>query len=26
LSFDGWNEPVTLRAPANAVDLSALGG
>jgi hypothetical protein len=26
ITFDGWNEPVALKAPANAVDLSGLGG
>jgi len=26
ISFDGWNAPVALKAPANAVDLSGLGG
>jgi len=26
ISFDRWNEPVTLKAPSGAVDLSGLGG
>lgn len=26
IAFDNWNEPVALKAPAHAVDLSGLGG